>query len=404
VSPTTHAQGWARLIASVADRVVATTVQDMHRAITDSGFRWVGPAGRPVKQVHDAVVDGVHGAVQTGLRGLGEVAAASSAGVGSARPSHAARKARAIAAGAIDADLLVVAPELDLDVALVVDGMVLGHDPAGLAAAHPDPSGHVVVFVHGLVDSDAVWRGLLTEDARARGATPLTVRYATGRPVGRNGHDLAHLMEAVTTGWPVPVTRLTLVAHSMGGLVVRAAGEVAGQRGHTWTTPLRDVVYLGTPHLGAWLEKVANVVSWTLRRASPHSAPLGALLDQRSRGIKDLRFGTLVEDLPGDRGVDDLWAGPVTPDPPWLDGVTHHLVVGRLREAHGHLLNAVFGDTMVRSGSAGGRGRWRRIPDGGPVRIAAVAAPHGHLVTHPDVADLVGEVLDDPPGAEARPG
>lgn len=424
---TTQAQGWARLLGTVAGDVVAVTVEDVHRAVTDAGFRWVGPLGRPVQQVHDAVTDRVHGLVQAGLRGMGEMAAAvvDRGEPGSERFDVAAVRAGAIAAGAIDGDLLAVAPELDLDVTLRDDGgMVVAPDPAGLAAAHPDPSGHVVVFVHGLVDTEAVWRTgnapsqadstadgggtsrvqSLPERAQAAGATPLLVRYGTGRAVGRNGADLADLLERVVSHWPVPVVRLTLVTHSMGGLVARSACNVAVERGHAWTRPLHDVGYLGTPHLGAWLEKVANVVSWSLRHASPQSAPIGTLLDARSRGIKDLRFGALLEDGFGADAIDDLLSGRGAQHRPWLDHVTHHVVVGRLREDGLHPLNVLFGDTMVRQRSATGSGRWRRIPDGGEVRVAAIATPHSRLPTDPQVVDLVGDVLDAPTNRPSRVG
>lgn len=394
-------RGWAGLAVGVAERALAVTVREMHRAVSDGAFRWLGPIGRPVKQLHDTVVDQVYGALHVGLQGAGELVATVSEPSDAASSSSAALKARAIAHGALDERLLTRGPEFDRDVTLRHEGREVAPDAGELAAAYPEAGGRIVLFVHGLVDSEAVWAaepgaagvdGVLPQVAGGSGATPLFVRYGTGRAIGRNGADLAELLEAVVRAWPVPVTRLVIVGHSMGGLVTRAGCAVARDRGHTWTAPLTDVVYLATPHLGSWLEKAANVGTWTLRHSSAYSAPIGNLLDLRSRGIKDLRFGTLVEDGWATSPIDGLLTG-LAPDDPWLSGVTHHVVAGRLRAAQRDPLNAVFGDGFVRSGSAAGRGRRRRI-GGAQVVSVPVRASHSGLVRHTEVADLLRRVLE----------
>jgi pimeloyl-ACP methyl ester carboxylesterase len=406
VPPSDELRGWARLIAAVTDQVVVRAVHDMHRAISDGAFRWVGPPGRPVQAVHDAVTDNVYRAVRATIRGAGELGAlaADHLGTDGAPPSRVALKARAIAHGVVSDELMAHAPELDLEVTLRRGDSEVTTDAAALRAAYPGAGGHLAVFVHGLVDSEAVWEArsaaevTLPDVAAAAGWTPLMIRYGTGRSVGRNGADLAELLEAVTAAWPVPVTQLTIVGHSMGGLLARAACATAQERDHAWITTLTDIVYLGTPHLGSWLEKVANVGSWVVRHASPHSAPIGVLLDGRSRGIKDLRFGTIVDDGWGTTPVDDLLTGLV-PDGPWLDDVTHHLIVGRLRSSARHPLNTVFGDALVRSRSASGTGRRRRIGAGGPVVVVEVESSHTAMNRHPDVGALLMALA---PGAGAE--
>ncbi|MCB1613967.1 MAG: hypothetical protein KDI60_19745, partial [Xanthomonadales bacterium] len=61
-----------------------------------------------------------------------------------------------------------------------------------------------------------------------------------------------------------------------------------------WTRHLRAMVFLGTPHHGAPLERAG---SWAdaLIGLSPYSAPLLKLGESRSAGIKDLRFGRLID-------------------------------------------------------------------------------------------------------------
>lgn len=407
--PKDEVRGWSRLVAGVADQVIAGTVQDMHRAISDGTFRWIGPVGAPAKRLYDATTDRVYGVVRASIRGAGEVGALAADAFGArdehghavaALPSPAALKARAIAHGVFSDELIALAPELDLELTLRRNGREVTPDRPGLRDAYPDARQRVAVFVHGLVDTEAVWStrgdaGPTLPDVAARaGVTPVLVRYGSGRAVGRNGDALAETLEALVAHWPVPITELTLVTHSMGGLLARSACAIATERGQSWTVPLTDILYLGTPHLGSWLEKVANAGSWLLRRYS-RSAPIGTLLDARSRGIKDLRFGSTIEDAWGETPIDDLLTGLV-PDDPWLDDVTHHLVVGRLGAGARHPLRAVLGDALVRSGSASGTGRRRRIGEGGEVVVLPVGASHTRLARAPEVAAMLGALLTAP--------
>lgn len=398
--------GWSRLTAAVGEQALLSTVEDVHRSISDGAFRFVGPPGRPLQRVHDHLVGMAYDAVRIALRSAGELGAMAAIRVTDDRDTPLtgrALKARAIAHGVVSEEILAHSPELDLEVTLRLDGAEVTPDRPSLAAAYPQATGTLMVFVHGLVDSEEVWQPRAPEAvslpaiAEEAGATTVMIRYGTGRAIGRNGADLALLLEDVTRNWPVPITRLVVVGHSMGGLVTRAACAAAVAQDHTWLGALSDVVYLGTPHLGSWLEKSANVGGWVLRRASTRTAPIAALLEQRSRGIKDLRHGTLVEQGWGEVAVDDLLSGLV-PDEPWLDGVNHHLVVGRLRPSARHPLTAVFGDALVRAGSARGAGSHRRIADGGPVTIREVDASHTALMCHLDVGTLLGEVVARPEG------
>jgi pimeloyl-ACP methyl ester carboxylesterase len=403
--PTTaEVRGWSRLVAGVADQVVVGTVQDVHRAVIASTVRWFGPLARPLDRYVSTVTDGAYGALRTTLRAAGEIGAATAGHLGTddVPPSPAATKARAIAHGVVGEHLMALSPELDLEVTLRRDGVEVAPTPDGLAATYPDASGRITVFVHGLVDTEAVWSTPVGEGpplpslAASLGATPVLVRYGTGRAIARNGADLAELLQQLIDRWPVPVTELTIVGHSMGGLLARAACATAARRDHTWTETLTDVIYLGSPHLGSWLEKASNVATWVLRQTSPITAPIGALIDGRSRGIKDLRFGTLVDDAYDADDIDDLLTGLV-PDDPWLDGVTHHLVAGRLRPNERHPFNVTLGDAFVRSSSAAGAGRRRRIGDGGDVTLVPVSSRHADLVRAPEVATLLADVLGPEP-------
>ena len=106
--------------------------------------------------------------------------------------------------------------------------------------------------------------------------------------------------------------------------------------------------------------------------------------DRRSRD----HLAASIDDAP----IDDLLTGLVAVDP-WLPGVTHHLVVGRMRTWDHHPLNHLFGDSLVRKGSASGIGRRRRIAGDGQVRITSVPYRHTHLTTAPPVAGLLTDIL-----------
>jgi hypothetical protein len=142
----------------------------------------------------------------------------------------------------------------------------------------------------------------------------------------------------------------------MGGLVARSA--VLAGAGRPWVDAVGRLVTLGAPHLGAPLEKAATVAAWGLRVA-PESRPLGELLDTRSAGIKDLRFGALTTE-DGDADSDRLLVDSVGPHqlPPWI---TEHYLAAVITSDPAHPVGVALGDLVVRVGSATGRGRRRRL-------------------------------------------
>jgi pimeloyl-ACP methyl ester carboxylesterase len=149
-------------------------------------------------------------------------------------------------------------------------------------------SGPPVVLLHGLCMNEAQWRrdGADFPAALAElGYQPLGLRYNSGRPIWRNGADLAALLDTV----PGP---LTLLGHSMGGLVARSAIAQAGRR--RWPKRLRTLITLGTPHQGAPLERGGQQVQ-RLLEVSAYSRPLAVLAARRSAGIRDLRHASLLE-------------------------------------------------------------------------------------------------------------
>ncbi len=160
-------------------------------------------------------------------------------------------------------------------------------------------TGRVVVLAHGLCMNDQQWQAdghnHGTALHRDLGYTPVYLRYNSGQHVSVNGRAFAVHLEQLLAHWPVPVQRLVLLGHSMGGLVSRSALHQAQQAGHSWPALLTDMVFLGTPHHGAPLERAGNWVD-ILLGATPYAAPFARLGKVRSAGITDLRHGNLLDE------------------------------------------------------------------------------------------------------------
>jgi hypothetical protein len=130
---------------------------------------------------------------------------------------------------------------------------------------------------------------------RDLGLTAVHVLYNSGRHVSTNGRELAGLLEAFLRDLPVPPGDAAIVAHSMGGLVARSALHYAREAGFAWPRLVRTVVFLGTPHHGAPLERLGNLFQAALG-ATPYSQPFARLGKVRSAGITDLRHGSLLDE------------------------------------------------------------------------------------------------------------
>jgi len=143
----------------------------------------------------------------------------------------------------------------------------------------------------------------------------------------------------------------------MGGLVVRRACYDATQHQMDWVKKVQKLFFLGSPHLGTPLEKIGNVVSNVLQAVPrPYTKLAGDVVNLRSSGIKDLRYGYVT---------DEDWEGQ-DPDAmlqnnkntiPLLEGVTHYIITGRLTEDSEHPVVQWFGDAMVRKPSALGQSK-----------------------------------------------
>ncbi len=389
-------------MGELAGRTLAgagTAIRDLHMAIAGRAFEAVGPGGEPARAVHDGVATAVYGGVRGALGGLPR-------GAGAALARSAPADAPALAASPYGS-LALAALNAYLGDGLAAEGSPLAlettlrHRGADLALdALPEAGPRIAVFVHGLGETDAAWRlragperpGYGASLRRDLGHVPLELRYNTGLHISDNGRALARLLEELREAWPVELEEVVLVGHSMGGLVARSACHYGAHAGHGWAGAVRHVFCLGSPHLGAPLEKGVNALGWALARV-PETRVLARLVNLRSAGIKDLRYGACVEEDWCDCDPDELLTDRCT-DVPFLPGARFYFVAATVSRQPGHPLGVVLGDLLVRVPSASGAGRRRRIgfaiEDGH--RLGGLT--HFDLLNHPAVYDQMRAWID----------
>lgn len=290
----------ATRLAADATAGLADAVEAMHVAVQRIPFI-VGRA--PAK----GSTRGVAGLVYRSIRGVTRlldgaarslVAFAPDAGAGA---GSSARREAALAAlnGVVGDHLAATGNPLAIPMSLRRNGRPLDVSARGLAASLRAPRRRVLVLVHGACRNDLQWRRQGHDHgaalARALGYTHVYLRYNTGLHVSTNGRAFAAQLEALVEHWPVEVNELAIVAHSMGGLVARSACHYGEAAGHRWVHRLRHLVFLGTPHHGAPLERGGNGLA-TLLQLSRYVAPIARLGRLRSAGVTDLRFGNVLDE------------------------------------------------------------------------------------------------------------
>ncbi|MFG3618799.1 lipase family alpha/beta hydrolase [Nocardia sp. NPDC047654] len=360
----------------------------VHRAIAQRVFaavRWgVGPAAAPVELMHDAIAESVYRVVSGSAVAAGMVAERT-ADLPGAAPSRTVFGSGLLAAvqGLIGDELERERPILAGPMTFRIDGAPV---PAELVGARVRrPGAHIVVFLHGLVETEHAWRlgGGPTYAERLEsdtGCTALQVRYNSGLHISENAAQFSELMRCLIERWPVPVERVSLVGHSMGGLVARGACFVASEAGLPWVRLVRQVVCLGSPHLGAPLEQLVHHASAALVRL-PETRPFGRLLRRRSAGIRDLRDGSLVDEDWRDLDADAL-RRRVIREVPLLMSAEHYFVTATVTRSPRHPLGRVIGDGLVLAPSGGGRNRTRRIGFDVDKGMHLASAHHFTLLNH----------------------
>ncbi|MCU1687994.1 MAG: hypothetical protein JWQ81_8733 [Amycolatopsis sp.] len=342
--------GVARLLTDAAGGV-ASTVQRMHQAIARRTFGAAGPVAAPVKALHDGVSGLVYRTVRTSISAGGAVVESVSRAAGEMRPRGTLVDSRAgqAAIGVLNGAFGVLPGEMTVRVAYRAVPL------DSVAESFPNAHGRLFVFLHGLIETERWWFGAEGQDFGSRLTADLSgsavyVRYNSGRHISDNGREFAELVSRIVDAWPVEVTDIVIVGHSMGGLVARSALHQAPDA--PWLPAVTRLVCLGAPHTGAPLERGANAATWALSRFA-ESAPLSELLRRRSDGVKDLRHGDLHEELWAGRDPDALWRSGEPIETVLPPGIRQYFLAATLARTENSLLARTFGDLLVMPSSAG---------------------------------------------------
>jgi pimeloyl-ACP methyl ester carboxylesterase len=157
--------------------------------------------------------------------------------------------------------------------------------------------GKLLIMIHGLCMNDLQWyregHDHGAELAKELGMGAIYLHYNTGRHISDNGKQFADLLECLVNLTDKKLD-INILAHSMGGLVSRSAFHVAEKSGYIWPKLLNKLMFLGTPHHGADLEKAGNWIDLILG-AHSYTVPFARLVKVRSSGITDLRYGNVQE-------------------------------------------------------------------------------------------------------------
>jgi triacylglycerol lipase len=292
---------------------------------------------------------------------------------------------------------------LSIKMSMRHDGRDLVLTPEALTRALPHANGKLCVFVHGLGCSDSIWR---SDDPRGNaldfggeldrdlGYTSLFVRYNTGLHISQNGRALALLLSQLEQAFPCAVTEIALVGHSMGGLVARSAAHYGRALDHGWSNKLTHLLCIGSPHFGTPLERAGNVVTSVLSFFDTAGTQVPAkVFNARSAGIKDLRFGSIVDE--DWQGKDpDAFFTDTSNHAPFIDGVTYGYIAARFHAAD-HGLAELVGDMLVQIPSASGahRDETRKLPFHMGTVLEGVH--HVALTNHPAVYEQLKLFLSE---------
>jgi len=403
-------------LAAEASSVLTTLVRGMHAGIAGRVFGSIGPAATPTRVIHDGLTQAIYGGVDRGLRGATRAASVVAAEIWGNEADEALESRTDSVAAAIAAINGIYGDELTDHANPLAGAMTIRHDGTSVAltadalsATFPAATGRVVVFTHGWCLTERSWlrRPRQGDDHHSYGErlhadlgfTPITLRYNTGLHISVNGRTLAEILDLLHDQWPVPITELVLVGHSMGGLVARSACHYGAEQQLGWIDAVSRVVCLGSPHLGADIEKGVNAASWALAKL-PETRSIAAFLNARSDGVKDLRYGACVDEDWRDADPDEFLRDRCQ-ETPFLPHATYHFVSSTVAPS---LLGIIAGDHLVRPKSAAGQGKSRSIPFDAAHGLTLSGLHHFDLLNHPSVYAKLREWLTQSPARSAGVG
>jgi pimeloyl-ACP methyl ester carboxylesterase len=346
-------RGFSRLAFDATAGLVGL-VETMHHNIARASGVPGTSSREPTSGITGLVYRGVRGAIELAGGGIDALLGQLGPVLGEATPSHGREAVVAALNGVLGDHLVATGNPLAIPMQLRHDGQVLRLEARSLATGISRPSGRVAVLVHGLALSDRHWNRKGHDHgaalARDLGCTPVYLTYNTGLHISLNGRAFAELLDALLAQWPVPVEELVIIGHSMGGLVSRSAYHYGTVAGHEWPRRLDKLVFLGTPHHGAPLERGGQWVDLALAKI-PYTAAFTQFGRIRSAGITDLRYGNLLDqDWEGRDRFEH--AGDARQAVPLPQSVQCFAIAATTGKRVGDLYDRILGDGLVPLSSA----------------------------------------------------
>lgn len=289
----------ASRLAVAATKSVTTVVEKMHHRIASGP----GILGKPLSLPMGAYTRVVYGTIRAATHlvgaGLDALLAEVEPLLGESAPGLQRDAVLAALNGVLGDYLVEHDSPFAMPMEFRVDGASLELTRQALGESFPHATGKLLVLVHGSSMNDTLWRRAGHDHgeslARDAGYTAVYLRYNSGLHISTNGQQFAKLLNEICAAWPVPISNLSIVGHSMGGLVTRSACHVAEEEQLSWRKLLRNYVSVGTPHHGATLERGGNLFH-VLLGLSDYSSPLMVLARIRSAGVTDLRYGYVLDE------------------------------------------------------------------------------------------------------------
>ncbi|OCQ42690.1 permease [Aeromonas veronii] len=263
-------------------------------------------------------------------------------------------------------------------------------------------AGRGLLMIHGLCMNDLQWhtsyqgKSVNHGEAVARelGYLPIYLRYNSGLSIASNGQALALHLEELSDLWPGAIKQLSVLAYSMGGLVIRSACHYAQTHSLRWPERLRHLIFLGTPHHGAPLESAGHWLEQLLP-VTPYSMPFVKLTRIRSQGIRDLRHGKVIDASRNNREL-TIRRDPRQPLP-LPSGVACFAIAGTTSAKRTLLAERLIGDGLVPLRSALGLHRERAHQLDFPPEHTLIVyrTTHMALLGSPEVGAQLLDWLDD---------
>eukprot|EP00978_Attheya_sp_CCMP212_P031774 scaffold121352_cov53-Attheya_sp.AAC.3 len=265
--------------------------------------RMGGIAGYVYKSIH-AVNDLVEAGISTAFKISGNKETSGS-------PSRTREVGRSILNGVIGDYLQAENNPLAIGMEIRANGIPQTDD---MLLQHMSNGRHILLLIHGSCGSDLSWECVTTGNdygtilARELKAIPLYVHYNSGLHISENGkalafhlNRLAGLQTLASDIQKEKLPKMHVLAYSMGGLLIRSACHYAqtNQRAynsHRWLDQmLHSIVFLGTPHHGALLERCGKRFDRILASNS-YTEPFSWIGKVRSQGVMDLGYGNIRDE------------------------------------------------------------------------------------------------------------